>query len=232
MAFPARAADGLSARAEARALTLTGGGLGRRGLRPRSRRARSSSWRARGSDASLTPRAPQARCARTSRRAAVRFAGRGPFASWRGTRSSSRSGMTWCSWSPPQEWSLSSLAPGRPLVAPYDPTWDRALARHFAPLGSSPASSPSPAARATEVARSTTSPPCATRSPPPSTPTWMLRALTAMLLRSRASRSPRPVSATSSAAPGRPPPVLSPRPRAVEIVRRMTATRGAIDVKD
>ncbi len=35
------------------------------------------------------------------------------------------------------EWSLSQLAAGRPLVAPYDPRWDRALAlaRHLVPAG-------------------------------------------------------------------------------------------------
>ncbi len=35
----------------------------------------------------------------------------------------------------PDEWSLSSLAASRPLVVPFEPRWDRALARHLVPVG-------------------------------------------------------------------------------------------------
>jgi hypothetical protein len=35
----------------------------------------------------------------------------------------------------PDEWALSSLAAARPLVLPIEPRWDRALARHFVPVG-------------------------------------------------------------------------------------------------
>jgi len=35
----------------------------------------------------------------------------------------------------PEELSLSSLAAHRPLLAAFDPRWDRALARHFVPVG-------------------------------------------------------------------------------------------------
>lgn len=35
----------------------------------------------------------------------------------------------------PGEWSLSSLAAGRPLAVSYDPKWGRELARHLVPLG-------------------------------------------------------------------------------------------------
>jgi len=34
-----------------------------------------------------------------------------------------------------EEWSLSSIASERPLVAAYDPAWDRTLARHLVPAG-------------------------------------------------------------------------------------------------
>jgi hypothetical protein len=35
----------------------------------------------------------------------------------------------------PDEWALSSLAAARPLALPFEPRWDRALARHFVPAG-------------------------------------------------------------------------------------------------
>jgi hypothetical protein len=36
---------------------------------------------------------------------------------------------------PPEEWSLSSIAAKRPLIATFDPHWDHALARHLVPIG-------------------------------------------------------------------------------------------------
>jgi hypothetical protein len=133
----------------------------------------------------------------------------------------------------PQEWSLSSLASWRPLVAPYDPSWDRALARHFVPVGLFARFEPEP--RGASDRRRALDDFSATREafvraidPDPE-----LRALAAMLLRARvitlAATSERDVVA-HAIDDLRP---FSPRdPVAVEIVRRLSMTRGAIDVTD
>ena len=133
----------------------------------------------------------------------------------------------------PQEWSLSSLASWRPLVAPYDPSWDHALARHFVPVGLFARFEPEP--RGASDRRRALDEFSATRDPfahaidaDPE-----LRTITASLLRARvitlAATSERDVIA-HAIDDLRP---FSPRdPVAVEIVRRLATTRGAIDVTD
>jgi hypothetical protein len=134
---------------------------------------------------------------------------------------------------PPQEWSLSSLASWRPLVAPYDSTWDRALARHFIPLGLFARFEPEPRG-ATDRKRALDD------FLPARDPLARalegdieLRGLTARLLRERvitfAATNEREVVARALEDLR----AFSPRdPVAIEIVRRSNATKGAIDVRD
>jgi hypothetical protein len=137
--------------------------------------------------------------------------------------------------SAPDEWSLSSLAAARPLVLPFEPRWDRTLARHLVPVGlfarfEAEPRGTSDRRRALEaiapyrerLARAITA---------PADPE--LLAITSTLLRARA---------LSLAASGdrdliahalddlRP---FSPGdPIAAELVRRVVNAKGAIDVKD
>ena len=153
----------------------------------------------------------------------------------RDVKASSRCGTTRCSWGRRKSGRLSSLASWRvPLVAPYDASWDRALARHFVPVGLFDRFEPEPrgasdrrrglgafaAPRATPSAHAIDGDP-------------ELRAITASLLRARAitlaATSERDVIA-HAIDDLRP---FSPRDPVVgEIVRRLATTRGAIDVAD
>jgi hypothetical protein len=145
-----------------------------------------------------------------------------------------------------EEWSLSSLAAERPLIAAYDPAWDRALARHLVPVGLFARFEPEPRGgsdrrRALEDL-SPMAPPPAGAPPVPSPRDRLARsiegdpellALTARLLRVRAialaAASERDVVA-HAIDDLRP---FSPRDTvAAELVRRMASSRGAIDVKD
>ena len=232
MALPARAADDSSARAEARASTLTGvwddaafasfpAGAALLVASPRVE-TRLDAARAAGemrADVAVVP--------------LFDLAGRGAL------RELARDAKLEPLWhdaalvGPPQEWSLSSLASWRPLVAPYDPTWDRALARHFVPLGLFARFEPEPRGASDRRRALDEFTPARDALSPTIDTDLELRALTAMLLRSRAitlaATSERDIvgRALEDLRP------FSPRdPVAVEIVRRMTATRGAIDVKD
>jgi hypothetical protein len=154
-----------------------------------------------------------------------------------------------------EEWSLSSLASERPVVAAYDPTWDRALARHLVPVGLFARFEPEPRGgsdrrRALDELSPSASSPLAgpvgpgTKAAPvlPSERDRLAKAiegdpelvgLTARLLRARvvalAAASERDVVA-HALDDLRP---FSPRdPLAAELVRRMAASHGAIDVKD
>jgi len=145
-----------------------------------------------------------------------------------------------------EEWSLSSLAQERPLVAAYDPGWDRALARHLVPIGLFARFAPEPRGgsdrrRALEELSPTVAPPAGAPIVPSERDRlvhWIeddpeLLGLTAHLLRARAialaAASERDVVA-HALDDLRP---FSPRDTvAAELVRRMTTTRGTIDVKD
>ncbi len=145
-----------------------------------------------------------------------------------------------------EEWSLSSLAQERPLVAPYDPAWDRALARHLVPVGLFARFEPEPRGgsdrrRALEELSPTVPPPAGALVVPSERDRLALAiegdpellTLTARLLRARAialaAASERDVVA-HAIDDLRP---FSPRDSvAAELARRMTASRGAIDVKD
>jgi hypothetical protein len=144
-----------------------------------------------------------------------------------------------------EEWSLSSLAQERPLVAPYDPTWDRARARHLVPVGLFARFEPEPRGgsdrrRALDDFSPSVSPPGGALLP--SERDRLIKAiegdpellgLTARLLRARlvaiAAASERDVVA-HALDDLRP---FSPRDTvAAELVRRMATSHGAIEVKD
>ena len=130
-----------------------------------------------------------------------------------------------------EEWSLSQLAQERPLVAAYDPAWDRSLARHLVPVGLFARFEPEPRGgsdrrRALEELPRDRLVKAVEGDPE-------LLGLTVRLLRARlvalAAASERDIVA-HAIDDLRP---FSPRdPVAGEIVRRMTTSRGAIDVKD
>ncbi len=149
-----------------------------------------------------------------------------------------------------EEWSLSSLAQERPLVAAYDPAWDRGLARHLVPVGLFARFEPEPRGgsdrrRALDALSPSANPAVA---PPvgaivsPSERDRLakgiegdpeLLGLTARLLRARvialAAASERDVVA-HALDDLRP---FSPRDTvAAELVRRMATSKGVIDVKD
>jgi hypothetical protein len=137
--------------------------------------------------------------------------------------------------SAPDEHSLSSLAATRPVVMPFEPRWDRTLARHLVPVGlfarfASEPRGTSDRKKALEafapsreaLARAITSP----RDPE-------LLATTATLLRARAlglaASGDRELTARALD-DLRP---FSPAdPIAAELVKRLLAARGIIDVKD
>jgi hypothetical protein len=144
-----------------------------------------------------------------------------------------------------EESSLSSIAQERPLIAPYDPSWDRLLARHLVPAGLFARFEPEPRGASDRRRALDDLSPAADHPLPPGVPSErerLLRALdgdpellgmTARLLRTRAvalaAASERDVVARALD-DLRP---FSPRdPVATEIVKRMAASRGAIDVKD
>ena len=144
-----------------------------------------------------------------------------------------------------EESSLSSIAQERPLIAPYDPSWDRLLARHLVPAGLFARFEPEPRGASDRRRALDDLSPAADHPLPPGVPSErerLLRALdgdpellgmTARLLRTRAvalaAASERDVVARALD-DLRP---FSPRdPVAMEIVKRMAASRGAIDVKD
>jgi hypothetical protein len=147
-----------------------------------------------------------------------------------------------------EEWSLSSLAQERPLVAAYDPAWDRTLARHLVPVGLFARFEPEPRGgsdrrRALDAFSPSVNPPVSPAGAVLPSPRDRLAkgidgdpellGLTARLLRGRvialAAASERDVVA-HALDDLRP---FSPRDTvAAELVRRMAASRGAIDVKD
>jgi hypothetical protein len=145
-----------------------------------------------------------------------------------------------------EESSLSSLAQERPLVAAYDPGWDRALARHLVPVGLFARFEPEPRGgsdrrRALDDLSPSVNPvPASTAFPSERDRLAQaiegdpeLLGLTVRLLRARvialAAASERDVVA-HAVDDLRP---FSPRDTvAAELVRRMAASRGAIDVKD
>ena len=136
---------------------------------------------------------------------------------------------------PPEELSLSQLGAERPVLANFDPKWDRALARHLVPLGLTARFEPEPRGssdrtRALEAFAATKDRlvriAVARRDAE-------LAAATATLLRARAvgmaATGEREVLAKAlddlrQFAPD--------DPVASTIVRRMVTTKGAIDVKD
>jgi hypothetical protein len=155
-----------------------------------------------------------------------------------------------------EEWSLSSLAQERPVVAAYDPVWDRTLARHLVPVGLFARFEPEPRGGSDrrraldDFSPNDAAPAPSVRSgsDPTGTPVVPserdrlakaiegdpeLLALTARLLRARlialAAASERDVVA-HAIDDLRP---FSPRdPVAAELVRRMAMSHGTIDVKD
>jgi len=146
-----------------------------------------------------------------------------------------------------EEWSLSSLAQERPLVAAYDPAWDRGLARHLVPVGLFARFEPEPRGgsdrrRAMDGFSSSSDDRPAGAPVLPTERDRLakavegdpeLLALTTRLLRARAialaAASERDVVA-HAIDDLRP---FSPRDRvAAELVRRMATSRGAIEVKD
>ncbi len=143
-----------------------------------------------------------------------------------------------------EEWSLSSLAQERPLVAAFDPGWERALARHLVPVGLFARFEPEPRGgsdrrRAMEdFSPATPAPggaaPCARdRLKVAIDGDLELVALTTRLLRARlialAAASERDVVQHAMDDVR----AFSPGDRvAVELQRRLAASKGPIDVKD
>jgi hypothetical protein len=145
-----------------------------------------------------------------------------------------------------EEASLSSLAESRPVVAAYDPAWDRALARHLVPSGLFARFEPEPRGGSDRRrALDDLSPSVPTVPGGPAFPSERdrlaqaiegdpeLLGLTVRLLRARvialAAASERDVVA-HAIDDLRP---FSPRDAvATELVRRMATSRGAIEVKD
>jgi hypothetical protein len=145
-----------------------------------------------------------------------------------------------------EESSLSALAQERPLVAAYDPAWDRALARHLVPVGLFARFEPEPRGgsdrrRALDDLSPTVNPISGSAVLPSQRDRLAqaiegdpeLLGLTVHLLRARvialAAASERDVVA-HAVDDLRP---FSPRDTvAAELVRRMATSRGAIDVKD
>jgi hypothetical protein len=161
-----------------------------------------------------------------------------------------------------EEWSLSSLAQERPLVAAYDPAWDRALARHLVPVGLLARFEPEPRGgsdrrRALELFSPSDGPlpvpvdprrgqrPEANTVVGPILPSERERlakaieadpellALTTSLLRARAIALAAASERDVVAHAIDDLRPFSPRDRvAAELVRRMATSRGAIDVRD
>jgi hypothetical protein len=133
----------------------------------------------------------------------------------------------------PQEASLSALASSRPITLPFDPAWERALARHLVPAGLFERFEPEPrgasdrrrALDETALARETLARLAGDDRE--------LQALTASLLRARlvafAAAGERDVigRGIDDLRPFAPRDALS-----AELVRRMSLGRGAIDLKD
>ena len=134
---------------------------------------------------------------------------------------------------PPQEASLSALASSRPITLPYDPAWERALARHIVPVGMFGRFEPEPRGASDRRRGLDETAPARDTLARLSSNDRELQALTASLLRARlvafAAAGERDVigRGIDDLRPFAPRDALS-----AELVRRMSLGRGAIDLKD
>jgi hypothetical protein len=136
---------------------------------------------------------------------------------------------------PPEELSLSKLAAERPLLASFDPRWDRSLARHLVPLGLSSRLEPEPRGASDRARALEAFAPSKERLVRVALPKREpdLAAATATLLRARAiamaACGDRDVlsHALDDLRPFAP-----DDPTATALVRRMVTSKGAIEVKD
>ncbi len=134
---------------------------------------------------------------------------------------------------PPQEVSLSALASSRPITLPYDPAWERALARHLVPVGLFGRFEPEPRGASDRRRALDETAPARDALARLAASDRELQALTASLLRARlvafAAAGERDVigRGIEDLRPFAPRDALS-----AELVRRMSVGRGAIDLKD
>jgi hypothetical protein len=134
---------------------------------------------------------------------------------------------------PPQEASLSALASSRPITLPYDPAWERALARHLVPVGLFGRFEPEPRGASDRRRALDETAPARDALARLAANDRELQALTASLLRARlvafAAAGERDVigRGIEDLRPFAPRDALS-----AELVRRMSVGRGAIDLKD
>ena len=237
MALPDRAADDSDARADER--NAARAPRGATWPAARSPPARRSSCAIRASRPASTPRAPPASSAADL--ALVPLFDLGGHGAMRELARDVKLEPIWHDAAlvgAEQESSLSSIGQERPLVAAYDPSWDRGLARHLVPVGLFARFEPEPRGgsdrrAALDQFSGPAAPQGRDRLAKAIDGDPELLGITVALLRARAialaAASERDVVA-HAIDDLRP---FSPRdPVAAELVRRMTATRGAIDVKD